>query len=207
MPAGGGHRNISARIVHWSADGTPVLDMIPKREILPENRTVAATIIVGEPEQKDTESPVGHFTINSGAEFTNKSTVILTLEATDDSSGDLQVRYSTDTKEWTDWEAYTSSKDFTLPSGDGEKTVHVEFKDQAGNVSKTYQQKIILDTTAPVIEFTGHQDSYSIDSSINITCTATDLLSGIDSKECPSVEGPAYSFEIGVNKVTASGNG
>ncbi|OAS89214.1 family 43 glycosylhydrolase [Metabacillus litoralis] len=202
MPAGGGQRNISARIVHWSTDGTPVLDMIPEREILPENRTVTATIIVGESEQKDTESPVGQVSLNSGAEYTNERTVTLSLEATDDSSGVHQVRYSTDGKEWTDWEAYTTSKELKLPSEDGEKTVFVEFKDQAGNVSETYQEKIILDTTAPVIQLIGHQDSYSIDSSITITCKIVDELSGIASKECPNVEGPAYKFEVGVNKFT-----
>ncbi|QNF28726.1 family 43 glycosylhydrolase [Metabacillus elymi] len=155
-------------------------------------------------EKGDTESPVGHFTISSGAEYTNKSAVTLSLEATDDSSGVHQVRYSTDAKEWTEWEAYTTSKEYTLPSGDGDKTVYVEFKDQAGNVSETYQQKIILDTTAPVIKFNGHQDSYTIDSSIKISCKIDDELSGVASKECSSVEGPAYSFEVGVNKVTAS---
>ncbi|WP_052737760.1 family 43 glycosylhydrolase [Bacillus sp. SA1-12] len=204
MPAGGGHRNISARIVHWAADGTPVLDMIPEREILPENRTVTAVIIVGESESKDTESPVGHFTINSGAEYTNERAVTLFLEATDDSSGVKQVRYSTDAKEWTDWEPYTTTKEWTLPSGDGEKNVFLEFIDQAGNVSETYQQKIILDTTAPVIQLIGHQDSYSIDSTINIRCYIVDKLSGIASEKCPKVEGSAYSFEVGVHTFTAS---
>lgn len=55
-----------------------------------------------------------------------------------------------------------------------------------------------------MIQFSGHKDTYSVDSHINITCSATDGLSGIASKECPNVEGPAYEFEIGINKVTAS---
>ncbi len=46
MPQSGGHRNTSIRKVHWAADGTPVLDMVLDREILPENRAVTATIIV-----------------------------------------------------------------------------------------------------------------------------------------------------------------
>lgn len=204
MPQGGGQRNVSMRRVHWAADGTPVLDMTLEREILPENKQVTATIIVEEPAQKDTEGPVGDFSINSGAEFTNVPTVTLSLEATDDSSGVDQVRFSTDRKEWTEWESYQTAKELTIPSNDGEKTIFVEFKDQAGNVSETYQQKIILDTIAPIIEFTGHKDSYSIDSSINMICKVVDELSGVASKECPTVEGPAYIFEVGVNKVTAS---
>lgn len=46
MPTNSRIRNTYARRVHWAADGTPVLDMIPEREILPENRTVVATLIV-----------------------------------------------------------------------------------------------------------------------------------------------------------------
>ncbi|GAA3333849.1 hypothetical protein GCM10020331_099520 [Ectobacillus funiculus] len=91
-----------------------------------------------------------------------------------------------------------------MPSGDGEKTVYVEFNDHAGNVSEMYQQKITLDMTAPVIQFTGQQDTYPVDSAINITCNVIDELSGIASKECSGAEGPAYSFELGENKLIAS---
>lgn len=41
-----GGRSSTLRIVHFSVDGTPILDMTPKREILPENRLVTAEIIV-----------------------------------------------------------------------------------------------------------------------------------------------------------------
>ncbi|MGM0874719.1 MAG: family 43 glycosylhydrolase [Bacillota bacterium] len=195
IPDGNGfNREVMIDKMEFNADGTI-------KQVKPTLKGITEPVYV---EKGDTESPEGRFTINSGAEFTNESAVTLSLEATDDSSGVHQVRYSTDPKEWSDWEAYTTSKEFTLPSGDGEKTVFVEFKDQTGNISETYQQKVILDTTSPVIEFTGHHDSYSIDSSINITCNIVDELSGVATKECPSVEGPAYSFEVGVNKVTAS---
>ena len=152
----------------------------------------------------DTVSPVGHFTINAGAKYTNKSTVSLILEAEDNSSGVHRLRYSTDGERWTDWYEYTNSKEITIPSGDGEKTVFVEFKDKAGNISETYQQKIILDTTAPLIQLSGHQDSYSIDASINISCNIEDNLSGVASQDNPIVAGPAYSFEVGVNKIIVS---
>ncbi len=52
MPKSGGQRNVNMRRVHWAADGTPVLDMVLDREILPENRTVTATIIVDESEHE-----------------------------------------------------------------------------------------------------------------------------------------------------------
>ncbi|QGQ44783.1 family 43 glycosylhydrolase [Metabacillus sediminilitoris] len=195
IPDGNGfNREVVIDKMEFNADGTI-------KQVKPTLKGITEPVYV---EKGDTESPEGHFTINSGAEYTNGTNVTLSLEATDNSSGVHQVRYSTDGKEWTDWEQYTTSKELTLPAGDGEKAVFVEFKDQAGNVSEIYQQKIILDTTAPEIQFTGHQESYSIDSAINITCEIVDELSGVASKDCPSVEGPAYSFEVGVNKVTAS---
>ncbi|NLY43957.1 MAG: family 43 glycosylhydrolase [Clostridiaceae bacterium] len=45
-PSSGSMRNANARRVHWASDGTPVLDMTLDREILPENRTVTATVTV-----------------------------------------------------------------------------------------------------------------------------------------------------------------
>ncbi|HLR68107.1 MAG TPA: family 43 glycosylhydrolase [Virgibacillus sp.] len=41
-----GGRSSTIRIVHFSVDGTPVLDMTPEREILPENRLVTALITI-----------------------------------------------------------------------------------------------------------------------------------------------------------------
>lgn len=154
--------------------------------------------------KKDTTPPTGHFTINSGTEFTNDSKVTLSLEAQDDASGVYQVRFSTDSEHWTNWEEYTTTKDFSLPSGDGVKNILVEFKDSAGNISEGYKQNIILDTTIPVIQFTGNEGIYPIDAKIAIFCSAKDELSGIASANCPSQEGPAYTFGLGVHKLEAT---
>ncbi|MDR3168863.1 MAG: InlB B-repeat-containing protein, partial [Candidatus Peribacteria bacterium] len=50
-------------------------------------------------------------------------------------------------------ETYTTSKARTLPTTDGTKTVYVQYKDAAGNVSSQYSDSIILDTTAPTVAF------------------------------------------------------
>ncbi|MED4229100.1 immunoglobulin-like domain-containing protein [Neobacillus cucumis] len=154
--------------------------------------------------KKDTTPPVGHFTINSGAEFTNNSRVALSLEAHDDASGVDKVRFSTDSNNWSDWEDYITQKEFNLPSVDGEKNIYVEFKDLAGNISEVYQQKITLDSTDPVITFNGNKSTYPVDANISISCRAYDQLSGVASSNCPNIEGPAYAFPLGVNKITAS---
>ena len=49
------------------------------------------------------------------------------------------------------WETYAASKSWTLPPGDGTKTVYVWFRDSAGNVTAIpYSDGIVLDATAPV---------------------------------------------------------
>ena len=160
-------------------------------------------IMIVEEEPKDTTAPTGVFSINEGAEYTNNRNVNLSLNAEDDASGVNQFRISTDLENWTNWENYTTSKNVELPSGDGEKTVHVQYKDGSGNISETYQQQSTLDTTAPVIEFSANEE-YTVDATISITCEATDELSGVEAADCPTVEGPAYEFKIGENKISAS---
>src|SRR5690606_22425239 len=45
----GGARQSGVRLVQWRADGvTPVLDLVAEREVLPGNRWVSATIVVGD---------------------------------------------------------------------------------------------------------------------------------------------------------------
>lgn len=154
--------------------------------------------------REDQTPPTGSFTIHSGAEYTNNANVTLSLEAQDDFSGVTHMRFRTDSVNWTDWEPFAASKALTLPSGDGMKMVDVEFKDLAGNISESYVNTITLDTTAPTIEFTGNQGTYSIDSMILITCSAVDDLSGIESMQCPNVEGPASGFLPGIHQVIAT---
>ncbi|PMC37316.1 hypothetical protein CJ195_11170 [Bacillus sp. UMB0899] len=160
-------------------------------------------IMIVEEEEKDTTAPTGDFSINEGAAYTNNQKINLTLNAEDDGSGVNQFRTSTNSENWNEWEDYKTSKDIELPSGDGEKTVFVQYKDGSGNISETYQQQITLDTTAPVIEFSGGKE-YTVDATISISCVATDELSGIEQENCSTVEGPAYNFKIGENKISAS---
>lgn len=53
------------------------------------------------------------------------------------------------------WENFSSTRSWVLESGDGEKTVYVKYKDQDGNeTSSFYQDKIILDTKAQILDLT-----------------------------------------------------
>ncbi|HEY9260208.1 Ig-like domain-containing protein, partial [Chitinophaga sp.] len=92
----------------------------------------------------DKTLPTGTLTINSGATTTTAAAVTLNITT----SGATQMHFSTDNVSYSAYEAVTSSKAFTLPAGDGVKTVYMQLTDAAGN-TQTYQAQITLDQTAP----------------------------------------------------------
>jgi len=80
---------------------------------------------------------------------TSTPSVTLTLSATDATSGVSQMRFFNDGSVWSDWEPYTTttSKTWTLTAGDGQKTVYVQYVDNAGLTSQ-YSCSITLQTPA-----------------------------------------------------------
>ena len=65
---------------------------------------------------------------------------------------------------------------------------------------------INIDKAPPVVSFSGNKAAYALDETVNITCSATDNLSGILSSTCKNITGPAFTFPLGTNtfKVTAT---
>ncbi len=90
----------------------------------------------------DLTPPVGNISINAGATTTVSSSVNLALSATDNASGVTQMRFSNDGVTFGAAIAYTTSAPWTLTSGNGLKTVYVQYRDGAGNWSSA----IITDT-------------------------------------------------------------
>jgi hypothetical protein len=106
-------------------------------------------------ESPDTTPPTGSVVINGGTATTSSVSVTLTLSATDPESGVTQMRVSNDGSSWSSWEAYAASKSWTLASGDGLKTVYVQFKNGVELDSVSYSDSIALqspDTTPPVAD-------------------------------------------------------
>jgi PKD repeat protein len=98
----------------------------------------------------DKTAPTGSIQINSGATYSRSVTVTLTLTAADTASGVFQVRFSNDGAWDTEqWESSTSTKSWTLTSGDGAKTVYYQIADNQGFVY-TCSSTITLDETKPV---------------------------------------------------------
>jgi len=122
----------------------------------------------------DTVAPTGTISINSGDTYTNSTSVTLTLSCTDATSGCSKMRFSNNNSTWSGWEAYAVSKAWTTTSGDGTKTVYVQYQDNAGKTSGSYADTIILDTVAPSgtvsINFgAGYTNSTSV--TLSLTCS------------------------------------
>jgi len=110
----------------------------------------------------DTENPTGlDIMINNNADYTNSLAVVLEIAA-QDNYGVAQMSISNSGNHPVDsgWETFapdegtgTVTKNWTLESGDGLKTVSVKFKDGAGNVSTAaIADTIALDTIAPAVD-------------------------------------------------------
>ena len=105
----------------------------------------------------DTIPPTGTILINGGAAYTNATAVTLALSASDTGSGVADMRFSNNDADWSGWEPYAASKAWTLEPGDGLKTVHVQYRDHAGNVSTDpINDTITLDTVTLPLTITQH---------------------------------------------------
>jgi hypothetical protein len=72
----------------------------------------------------------------------------LTITATDNVAV-TQMAFTTDPANFGSYVAYAATAQYTVPVGDGTKTVYARFTDAAGNVSTVVSDSIILDTVAP----------------------------------------------------------
>lgn len=161
---------------------------------------------------RDTALPTGTISINSGATYTKSKNITLNLSASNPTAGDpvLDMRFSNDGSTFGAWVPFASTTPYTLPAGDGTKTVFAEFRNGAGAVSTASSHSIILDTVKPLITkapvpsfTTGHLTSAG--APIAITWSGTDATSGIkhfDLQE--SVDGGAFHTVASPTAATAT---
>lgn len=98
----------------------------------------------------DRTAPVGYVTTDPKS---NTSTIILSLNVADEVSGVAQIRLSNDGINWSSWEPHGASKTWILSNGDGQKTVTVQFMNNAG-LTADYSCQVTLTTSQPMITLT-----------------------------------------------------
>ncbi|MEQ1667810.1 MAG: hypothetical protein ABL868_05090, partial [Sulfuriferula sp.] len=80
--------------------------------------------------------PTGTVAINGGAATTALRDVVLSLTATDTANAVTGMRFSWDGITWLAWETYAPTRNIQIPAGaNGTKTIRVQFRDAAGNIS------------------------------------------------------------------------
>lgn len=112
-------------------------------------------------------APSGSIIVNGGQISTSSINVTLTLTATDLEGEAIEMRFSNDGIIWSSWESKISTRSWTLSHGEGSKTVYMQLRDTAGNISNTFANTIVLDTTPPVITGVTNNGVYNTDVTIS----------------------------------------
>ena len=127
-------------------------------------------------------APSGTITINSGDEATSSTSVTLDLTYAPGTAGEAvtDMRFRNAGDAWDAWIPVAGTRSWTIPSGDGTKTVEVQFRDKAGAISGAIADTIILDQTPPtgaLIINNGYHQTAKIFVTLNLSYT--DLQSGV----------------------------
>ncbi len=125
----------------------------------------------------DTEGPTGTMTISNDAPFVNNGNSYITASMTDAGSGIYAQSVDPGTGTFGGWGVYTPSLYVYLAGANGPKTVRVQYKDYAGNIT-TKTDTVTLDTSPPITTTTAiHGGTYY--GNQTFTFSATDSLSGV----------------------------
>ncbi|MFL5805200.1 MAG: hypothetical protein ACJ8CR_26100 [Roseiflexaceae bacterium] len=90
------------------------------------------------------------------------------------------MAFSNDGINFSPFEPYASTKAWTLPAGDGAKTVYAKFKDRADNVSQPVSATIVLDQTSPAGSVAiNNGAAYTTNRTITLALTASDSGTGV----------------------------
>lgn len=150
-------------------DGSHTISFRATDKVGNRSPEVSSTISV------DGTPPAGNIAINGGSEYTNNTAVDLSLNAADTGSGVVKMCVS-DSYSCTEWESYSVTRKWTLPSGEGKKTVYVWYQDNLGNIDAApYTASVTLDTTPPALKVSTLSDGGITNKGIlNVAGTATD---------------------------------
>ena len=145
-------------------------------EALNVSPAVSDTIVL------DRQSPTGPVVlINGGAQTSTHETVNLVITSDDATSGVSHMRLQNDDQEWTDWLTFSSPISWTLQLVDGLRTVYVQTRDAAGNLSAENSDSITLDRAGPInpqVTIDGDA-TYALTRTVSLELDATDLTGSV----------------------------
>ncbi len=143
--------------------------------------------------------------IDSGATYATSQSTTLTLSATN--NGQTEMMISEDSGfSGASWESYSTSKSWTLSSGEGTKTVYTKFRDAYLQESTTISDDIIYDATAPSTTASPAGGDYT--SAQTVTLSASDATSGVAATyyttdgSTPTTGSTVYSSPLTISETT-----
>ena len=113
----------------------------------------------------DTLAPAGlSLILNDGAQYATSATVTAKISVSDETTTGYQMKIwggvdGAATEADAAWVTFAATKEITLTTGDGKKTVNLKVRDDVGNESAVVTKEIILDTAVPVVTITGPDKS------------------------------------------------
>ena len=153
----------------------------------------------------DRTLPTGGVQINGGTAYTPTRNVTLNLNYADNLSGVESMCISdTTTCPGANWVIPSASLGWTIPSGEGNHTVSVWYRDRSGNISTRYQATIMLDTVRPTngtVVINGNA-TYTASPNVTLTISSSDATSGVlqmcvsQSPTCTSWVGYVTTYNI-----------
>jgi C1A family cysteine protease len=141
-----------------------------------------------------TGAPAGTMSVNGGATYTTSTTVTLGSSVT----GGTQMCFRDAGGSWTTWASYAGSRSWTLPAGDGAKTVEARYRDMPPS-ALSLSDSIVLDATRPVTSDNTTGLSYR---RFTLVLSPTDATSGVATTRY-SIDGGAWQTGTTVTLATA----
>ena len=118
------------------------------------------------------------------------------------------MRFSDDGSTWpAAFDPYATTAAYTLPAGDGPKTVYVQFQDSEGNISDRVSASIKLDGTPPVVTVTTPADgaTYVKHQAVIADWATSDAYSGVASEAGTVADGALIdTASFGAKSVTVT---
>jgi len=131
----------------------------------------AITVVV------DTEPPIVNMVLNGGERFSTTPDIPVAVSAIDLITDVAKARIKVNSNEWGPWSDMSSFRRVNLGLGEGDRTVHIQVLDGAGNVGET-SATVFLDTMAPTasVAFTKMKPGGVVDGGSAIVLTFSEEM-------------------------------
>ncbi|HKY28410.1 MAG TPA: hypothetical protein VJM12_10780 [Pyrinomonadaceae bacterium] len=158
--------------------------------------------------QGDAQTPATTASLSPPANSSgwNNTNVTVTLSAVDVPGGPgiRDITYSAAGAQPIVLTTHTGSSTQFIISLEGKTILQYYATNKDGVTEALHTLTISVDKTPPTITFAGNQQTYGILETVQITCAATDALSGVLSSTCKDIQGPAYQFVPSGNMLSAT---